>query len=100
MRLRDRRRVFRPKVTTNALKYAFPESRCGRLLTELRRRDEDKVEVVICDDGIGMAGGREGSLGYGIIRTLVRQIRGTIDVQSSNGLTVTIIFPQTRDGAK
>ena len=88
------------ELITNALKYAFPESRSGRLLTELRRRDEGKVEVVICDDGIGMAGGREGSLGYGIIRTLVRQIRGTIDVQSSNGLTVTIIFPQTRDGAK
>jgi PAS domain S-box-containing protein len=84
------------ELITNALKYAFPEPRSGRLLAELRRTDGDQIEVVICDDGIGMAEAREGSLGYGIIRSLVRQIGGTLDVRSVNGLTVTIRFPQQR----
>lgn len=83
------------ELITNALKYAFPGARAGRLLTELRRKPDDRIEVVICDDGIGMAEAREGSLGYGIIRSLVRQIGGTIDVRSVNGLTVTIQFAQT-----
>lgn len=81
------------ELITNALKYAFPDARSGRLLAELRRQGEGMVEVVICDDGIGMVNAREGSLGYGIIRSLVRQIGGTIDIRSAHGLTVTIVFP-------
>lgn len=82
------------ELITNALKYAFPGTRSGRLLTELRRKPDEMIEVVICDDGIGMAEAREGSLGYGIIRSLVRQIGGTIDVRSVHGLTVMILFAQ------
>jgi two-component sensor histidine kinase len=86
------------ELITNALKYAFPDPRSGRLLAELRRNGEDRIEVVICDDGIGMVDAREGSLGYGIIRSLVRQIGGTIDIRSTNGLTVTIVFPVKPQG--
>jgi PAS domain S-box-containing protein len=81
------------ELITNALKYAFPDGRSGRLIAELRRRGEAMVEVVICDDGVGMVDAREGSLGYGIIRALVRQIGGTIDIRSTDGLTVTIVLP-------
>jgi two-component sensor histidine kinase len=88
------------ELITNALKYAFPGSRSGRLLAELRRKPDDKIEVVVCDDGVGMAQAREGSLGYGIIRSLVRQIGGSIDVRSVDGLTVTIEFPQQPPTAK
>ena len=37
---------------------------------------------------------REGSLGYGLVRSLVQQIRGEIDVRSDAGVTVTILFPE------
>jgi two-component sensor histidine kinase len=40
-----------------------------------------------------MASFREGSLGYGLVRSLVEQINGNIAVQSDPGLTVTISFP-------
>jgi two-component sensor histidine kinase len=72
----------------------FCVARAGRLLAELRRKPNDMVEVVICDDGVGMAEAREKSLGYGIIRSLVRQIGGTLDIRSVDGLTVTIRFAQ------
>jgi two-component sensor histidine kinase len=39
-----------------------------------------------------MAGLREGSLGYGLVRSLVQQIEGDIDIRSDAGVTVTISF--------
>jgi two-component sensor histidine kinase len=81
------------ELITNAVKYAFPSPRSGTIFAEARRGDPGRVEVSIKDDGIGMASFREGSLGYGLVRSLVRQIDGTIAVQSDPGLAVTISFP-------
>jgi two-component sensor histidine kinase len=49
--------------------------------------------VLIRDDGIGMTSLREGSLGYGLIRSLVQQIEGNLDIRTDAGLAVTISFP-------
>lgn len=57
------------------------------------RNHPGRVDLVVRDDGIGMSGLRQGSLGYGLIRSLVRQIDGEIDVRSDSGVTVTISFP-------
>src|SRR4051812_38091028 len=57
------------------------------------RSAPERLEVSIRDDGVGMASFREGSLGYGLVRSLVEQINGNIAVQSDPGLTVTISFP-------
>jgi len=80
------------ELITNAVKYAFPAPRSGTIRA-LSRRGEPGVEVGIKDDGIGMASFREGSLGYGLVRSLVGQINGTIAVQSDPGLAVTVSFP-------
>ena len=50
--------------------------------------------LAVQDDGVGMSSLREGSLGYGLIRSLVQQIRGEIDIRSDAGLVVTISFPE------
>jgi len=81
------------ELITNAVKYAFPAPRRGTIVAKAHRGAPGRVEVVIRDDGIGMASFREGSLGYGLIRSLVEQIDGTIAVQSDPGLAVTISFP-------
>ncbi len=52
--------------------------------------------MTIQDDGVGMASVREGSLGYGLIRSLVGQIDGALDVRNEDGLAVTVTFPVTR----
>ncbi len=65
-----------------------------------RRRTRSQpgwVQVLIQDNGVGLSNFREGSLGYGLVRSLVQQIRGEIDIQSESGLTVTISFPESRD---
>jgi two-component sensor histidine kinase len=78
------------ELITNAVKPAFPSQRSGTIFAEARRGEPGRLEVSIKDDGIGMASFREGSLGYGLVRSLVQQIDGTIAVQSDPGLTVTI----------
>ena len=81
------------ELITNAVKYAFPAPKLGTILAQARRSRPGWVEVVTRDDGIGMSNVREGSLGYGLVRSLVRQIRGEIDIRSDAGVTVTICFP-------
>src|SRR3954469_18364632 len=81
------------ELITNAVKYAFPPPRSGTIFADARRGAPELLEVSIRDDGVGMASFREGSLGYGLVRSLVEQINGNIAVQSDPGLTVTISFP-------
>jgi PAS domain S-box-containing protein len=82
------------ELITNATKYAFPPPRSGTILALARRSRPGWVEVVIRDDGVGMSNTREGSLGYGLVRSLVQQIRGEIDVRPEPGVTVKITFPE------
>src|SRR3954447_13940540 len=64
------------ELITNAVKYAFPPPRSGTILAQAQRSGDGRVEVLIRDDGVGMSSLREGSLGYGLIRSLVQQING------------------------
>ena len=82
------------ELITNAVKYAFPAPRSGTILVQARRCQPGWIELVVRDDGIGMSSLRQGSLGYGLVRSLIQQIRGEIDVRSDAGLTVTISFPE------
>lgn len=81
------------EIITNAVKYAFPAPKSGTILAQARRREPGWIELVIQDDGVGMSHFREGSLGYGLVRSLVQQIRGEIDIRTDAGVTVTISFP-------
>jgi PAS domain S-box-containing protein len=81
------------ELITNAVKYAFPPPRSGTILTQARRSEPGRVELLIRDDGVGMSSLREGSLGYGLIRSLVQQISGELDIQSDAGLAVKISLP-------
>jgi two-component sensor histidine kinase len=82
------------ELITNAVKYAFPAPRSGTILAQAQRSRPGWMEVLIRDDGVGMSNFREGSLGYGLVRSLVQQIRGEIDIRGDAGVTVTISFPE------
>ncbi|WP_375462212.1 histidine kinase dimerization/phosphoacceptor domain -containing protein [uncultured Enterovirga sp.] len=81
------------ELVTNAVKYAFPAPRSGTIRAEGRRLPPDRIQVVIHDDGVGFSTMREGSLGYGLVRSLVGQIGGEMDMKTEAGLTVVISFP-------
>jgi PAS domain S-box-containing protein len=85
------------ELITNAVKYAFPAPESGTILVEGHRSRLGRIELVVRDNGVGISHLREGSLGYGLVRSLVQQIRGEIDVRSDAGLTVTISFPEASE---
>lgn len=80
------------ELITNAVKYAFPDNRSGMIMVQARRSGPGRVEVIVRDNGIGMTDYREGSLGYGLVRSLVKQVGGELDIQGDAGVTVTISF--------
>lgn len=84
--------IVATELITNAVKYAFPPPACGTVRVEAVRADADRVELSIGDDGKGMGGSREGSLGYGLVEALVRQIRGEMTIESEGGVRVAILF--------
>ena len=84
------------ELVTNALKYALPAPREGTIVVGARRVPDGRVEVIVRDDGVGMGTPREGSLGYGLVRSLTRQMRGELDIRNEGGLTVTVTFPERR----
>jgi PAS domain S-box-containing protein len=85
--------IIMTELITNAVKYAFPAPRTGAILAQARRAEAGRVELLIQDDGVGMNGVREGSLGFGLVRTLVQQIQGDLDIKTDEGVAVTISFP-------
>jgi PAS domain S-box-containing protein len=80
------------ELITNAIKYAFPNERQGTILVQSRRSGPGRVEIVVRDNGVGMSNFREGSLGFGLVRSLVKQIGGELEIQGDAGVTVTISF--------
>ncbi len=73
------------ELVTNAMKYAFPGQRSGRVRLALTRCG-GHVGLIVADDGIGLPAGfdpaQSASLGMKIVSSLVRQVRGTLSVGS------------------
>ncbi len=89
--------IIATELVTNAVKYAFPSPLCGTITVGARRLGNLEVEFSVKDDGRGMSTSREGSLGYNLVRTLVRKIAGEMRVESSPGVAVSIAFTGSED---
>jgi PAS domain S-box-containing protein len=81
------------ELITNSLKYGFPSPRSGTIIARAELIDQGRIELIVADDGIGFSDMREGSLGIGLVRSLVRQIGGSIDIRGNSGVKATITFP-------
>jgi two-component sensor histidine kinase len=84
------------EALTNALKYAFPDGQSGQIQADLRRADGDFV-LTVTDDGIGIPAeavdaGRP-SLGIHLMRSLARQLGGTVEFRNQGGTVAQVRFP-------
>ncbi len=86
------------EVITNSLKYAFPgEPKSDAVIKISARRDAGGyVEIVISDNGIGMAEevdvANSRTFGLTLINLLTTQIGGKVTIDRDNGTKVTIRF--------
>ncbi|QWR76140.1 sensor histidine kinase [Candidatus Magnetomonas plexicatena] len=89
------------ELLTNALKHAFKDGRYDCEISISLRVFEDKFVLTISDNGNGIAKdldiGKTKSVGLQIVSVLVRQLRGTIEFDRTNGTKVTIIFRKSED---
>ena len=94
------------ELLSNSLRHAFPGDRQGLVTIRLgyveapdRSTAPDEAELFISDDGIGLPEGpgsfeRTNSTGFELLRLLVAQLHGKMDVQSSSaGSSFRISFP-------
>lgn len=82
------------EAVSNALKYAFPQGRQGRVCVELRGLPQNRYRLTIRDDGIGLpAKRRENSLGLSLIDLFAKQIGGSALIKNDDGTVVTVTFP-------
>jgi two-component sensor histidine kinase len=94
------------EAVSNAIKYAFPGGRRGRISVHLTA-GEDTAHLVIEDDGIGIpAGGGESEsgprdgLGIQLIRGFARQLGATLTVQEGNGTRYEVDIPLLAERAE
>ncbi|HWF11562.1 MAG TPA: sensor histidine kinase [Bryobacteraceae bacterium] len=84
------------ELASNACKHAFSSGRTGRLIIEFQT-DGRQIEMKVADDGPGLPQGfdysQASSLGLKLIHGLVRQLRGTLEIQSDAGTTIRVRFP-------
>jgi len=83
------------ELITNILKYAYPEGHGGIINIETRK-NENTVTVIVADNGIGLPEGfsikRADTMGLSLVKMLVDQIGGNLNVESSSGTRVSITF--------
>jgi PAS domain S-box-containing protein len=84
------------ELVSNALKYAFPGDRAGRVSVKLLSLPGARYGVVVTDDGVGLPPDfnlrRISSLGLQVVADLTEQLHGTIAVRSDGGTTFTLTF--------
>jgi two-component sensor histidine kinase len=82
------------ELIQNAIEHAFPDGRSGTIGVELER-DDRYVSVIVWDDGVGITGDvLEGArLGLQIVRTLIQELGGRVDITSDVGTRVELRIP-------
>jgi two-component sensor histidine kinase len=90
------------ELVSNALKYAFPDGRSGRIEVQLRSVANDDLMLLVRDNGVGLPSSIDvwntETLGLQVVTLLTSQHNGTIDLDRNGGTTFRITFPATRGG--
>jgi two-component sensor histidine kinase len=85
------------ELVSNALKYAFPDGNRGMITITCRPLNDGEILLEVADNGIGLPQGvipaQSNSLGLKLVSGLVKQIDGTMSVESNDGLHYRIHFP-------
>ncbi len=85
------------ELLTNAMKYAFPKGRSGKVTVRLIPMGKEDVEISVMDDGVGLPVGfnpeKARTLGMNLVHILVRdQLKGRVSFSREGGTAVTLRF--------
>lgn len=83
------------EAITNSIKYAFTGN--GVIMVSLQETGPDRLTLIIADNGVGLPveennQTRKLSMGMMLMETLSEQLDGTLNIQSRNGVIITVNF--------
>jgi two-component sensor histidine kinase len=86
------------ELLQNSVDHAFPDGRAGTVGVEVSS-DDSEVVLVVWDDGIGMpTDPLEGArLGLQILRSLIEELGGSVDISSNGGTRVEVRVPRPEE---
>lgn len=91
------------ELLTNAYKYAFNECESGEITVKFLR-EENHYRLEVSDNGVGipkevdLQNPQEEGLGLFLVKTLVKQMNGKLEIFNRNGTTFRILFaPEEED---
>ncbi|MEQ8910268.1 MAG: sensor histidine kinase [Vicingaceae bacterium] len=94
------------EILTNSMKYAFPENQKGKIELRLTYEDDQNVNLIVKDNGVGFnkevaIEGNSDSIGSKLINIFSQQLEGEVTLTSSpeKGTTYQIQFPITNIGS-
>lgn len=89
------------ELVANAFKHAFPGARPGTIRVGLERGAGRWATLCVADDGIGMGAGASppAQVGFELVRDLVGQFGGRIEVDGTAGTRVTVAIPLVEGNA-
>jgi two-component sensor histidine kinase len=83
------------EIISNALKHAFPDGQNGKI-TILLHKEARLGMLIVRDNGIGIPNTQladnTGTLGFQLIRTLIKQINADMEIDTENGTKFCIKF--------
>jgi two-component system, sensor histidine kinase PdtaS len=82
------------ELIQNAVEHAFPGRDSGSIRVEMSR-DDSEVVVVVSDDGVGIRGDLEegARLGLQIVRSLIRELGGSMRISVDTGTRAEVRVP-------
>ncbi len=84
------------ELVTNSLKHAFPGKRKGEIIVRISKQDDARYRLTVKDTGVGLPEDfdpdKQKTLGFQIIRDLVRQLEGSMRVKKEPGTEIIIQF--------
>ncbi|WP_134724485.1 ATP-binding protein [Paracoccus luteus] len=94
------------ELMTNAMKYAFPDARPGRLTVALDRGADNRLRLTVADDGVGVEAAAAGpgdarprGVGSLLVAAFAEQLGGQLHRDSGPaGTTVIVTWPDTGSG--
>ena len=87
------------ELTSNTLKYAFPEESTGKMLIRIEEEPSKKLHLLLEDNGVGLPDSIEiknvDSLGLRLVRVLTQQLKGKLVLEREAGTSFSFHFPIT-----
>lgn len=87
------------ELTSNSLKYAFPDGKKGKISINLRLNN-NKYILIVRDNGVGFPENldfrKTESLGLQLVYSLAQQLNGSINLNRNSGTTFKIMFPKAK----